>query len=823
MGGQDTTSVKPRVLVDVQGLQTTGSKKRGIGRYIKSLFESISNNDFDVHFLLNSSLDPDADIPNYDTSRLHFWTPWNLDELNLEPSEERAFHAVSRDLEILSLNFDILITASPFEGLWDNAVSIPTSVTDAMTRYAIVYDLIPFLFQDHYLADNRTREWYEQVLHSLPRFDHIFAISASTCRDLVKNKILESNKVTNISSGADSFFRYDLEFPKKVSSSSSFIFCVGGSDFRKNNSLLLEAYAKMSTDLRSKFRLVYAFEVSAEERKRLNTLAKQLLVDKNVDLLGRVSDDELRRLYSHCSLFVFPSIYEGFGLPVLEAMKCGAPVLVSDNSSLLEIVGQKESVFDTGSAESLAKQMSELLRSENKLFKSKNHSLRRSMVFSWDKSASIVHQRIFLDIKKMKVRNSKPVLWIVSPLPPSNSGIARYTEDMANRLKKSYEVRFVQSDNNVLNKLAYTADRFLESVVPDDRVLYQMGNSEFHSRIPELSKLVPGVMIVHDAYSGGALAHASSNQAEAFDRLTEEIAMEPDFVRKSLENSRSLEEIIQKAPLSRSLIENASYVLVHSTAARSLLSKFYPSLSAKCGQINFPVSARQDKNKIRENVMTTCSFGILDNAKMSIEIAEAWDRACEFLPKGCQLVFVGKFSGLGFENEFKQKISQLKNRNRITVTGWVDESEYAEYMNLADIAIQLRREFRGETSAATLDSLSAGIPTIVSDLGSMAELDSRIVTKTSNKQTAIVEAIHSMQNPEIREHLSRASYQLLKTEHDPEQVALKVKKYLEMASAISRGALEIAGVSRLEGQDRARRYMQLLDLSLASFQRVNDK
>ena len=822
MGEQERETIKPRVLVDVQGLQTSGSKNRGIGRYIKSLLESLPNDEFDVHFLLNSSLDHDADIPTDDPSRVHIWTPWKTDNLNLNALEERLFQAVCRDIKILSLNLDFLLVSSPFEGLGDSSVSLPTSVTDEMDRYAIVYDLIPLIFKEHYLSNGRTREWYEQILTGLSKFNHVFAISESTSRDLVENKILQASKVTNISSGAGLFFRKDPEFPKKVLAGSSYIFCVGGSDFRKNNGLLIEAYAKLSSELRSKFSLVFAFELSTDERKRLEKLAKQLGVIDRLNLLGRVSDYELRRLYSHCSLFVFPSIYEGFGLPVLEAMKCGAPVLVSDNSSLLEIVGQKEATFETENPENLAEKMSELLSSKENLFKSKKFSLQRSSSFSWDKTASIVQQRISQDINNLNVGKFKPVLWIVGPFPPSNSGIARYSKDMASHLEKYYEIRFVQSDLHELNELTYTAERFLDTVRANDRVLYQMGNSEFHSRIPELCKLVPGLIVVHDAYAGGALAHSSSNQAESLNRIIQEIGREPDFVQELLQGSRSIQDIIQQAPLMRSLLENASYALVHSAAAMSLVSGYYPSLASKLTKINFPVEARDGKKEMRDRLLTICSFGILDDSKMTIEIAEAWDKACDFLPESCELVFVGKFSGKGFEAEFLEKLSHLENGNRISVTGWVSESDYRKYMDLADVAIQLRRGFRGETSAAVFDSLSAGTPTIVSDLGSMAELDSTTAKKIRNEQKAIVDAIRSMQDRKTRETFSHASREYIKSEHDPDQVALKVRDNLEMVSAVSRGAMEMASLSKLDAQGRATRYVELLEFASSGFEFLNE-
>ena len=115
-------------------------------------------------------------------------------------------------------------------------------------------------------------------------------------------------------------------------------------------------------------------------------------LDRQVHFLGYVSDEELSALYSSCFAFVFPSLYEGFGLPVLEAMSCGAPVIVSRSTSMPEVAGEAGFYIDPASAASLCRQMKQLSNQPGQRDDWRQAGREQAAGFSWDKAARIALQ-----------------------------------------------------------------------------------------------------------------------------------------------------------------------------------------------------------------------------------------------------------------------------------------------------------------------------------------------------------------------------------------------------------------------------------------------
>ena len=148
------------------------------------------------------------------------------------------------------------------------------------------------------------------------------------------------------------------------------------------------AYSLLSQELRAEHQLVIVSKIQEDERDNLIQLAKQAgLVENELILTGYVPDEDLIALYNLATLFVFPSKHEGFGLPVLEAMACGAPVIGSNTTSVPEVIGWEEALFDPYSAKSIAQKMGFALQDETWRTQLREHGLRQARKFSWDASA----------------------------------------------------------------------------------------------------------------------------------------------------------------------------------------------------------------------------------------------------------------------------------------------------------------------------------------------------------------------------------------------------------------------------------------------------
>ena len=179
--------------------------------------------------------------------------------------------------------------------------------------------------------------------------------------------------------------KVSFDLPKK------FIFSVGSIEPRKNLLGLLKAYNLLSNELKKEYKLVLA-GFKGWENKEIVDLINQ---DKeNIFYLGFISDQELAKVYNLASCFLFPSFYEGFGLPVLEAMACGTPVVCSDSSSIPEVGGDAVVYCDPYDINDIKDKIEFVLKDSSLQQEMIKKGLERAQLFSWDKSAD-EHLKVF--------------------------------------------------------------------------------------------------------------------------------------------------------------------------------------------------------------------------------------------------------------------------------------------------------------------------------------------------------------------------------------------------------------------------------------------
>jgi alpha-1,3-rhamnosyl/mannosyltransferase len=161
---------------------------------------------------------------------------------------------------------------------------------------------------------------------------------------------------------------------------------LGSADPRKNMPALVRAYAQLPADLRTKTSLAIVCTHQSLE-PRLAGLVDSLNTASRVRFLHQVSADSLVALYNEAALFVFPSIQEGFGLPLLEAMACGTPIVAADNSAIPEIAGDAALLVDPMDADAMAGRMRRVLTDAPLRAALVRAGLRRAATFSWERCA----------------------------------------------------------------------------------------------------------------------------------------------------------------------------------------------------------------------------------------------------------------------------------------------------------------------------------------------------------------------------------------------------------------------------------------------------
>lgn len=250
-----------------------------------------------------------------------------------------------------------------------------------------VHDLSFLLYPQNFRRFNRS---YLRTLTRLSarRARRVIAVSESTKRDLVQHYGLSPTRIDTIHNGVDPCFRplpsdQVADFRTKQGLPEQFILFVGTLEPRKNIVRLVEAYAQLPKPRPSLMLIGGKGWLYEEIFARVEALG----LSDQVHFVGYIPADELPWWYNAAVLFAYPSLYEGFGLPLLEAMACGTPVITSTASSLPEVVGDAGQMVDPVDTESLTGAMEQVLTDKDVREKMRVAGLARAQGFSWEETA----------------------------------------------------------------------------------------------------------------------------------------------------------------------------------------------------------------------------------------------------------------------------------------------------------------------------------------------------------------------------------------------------------------------------------------------------
>ena len=411
-----------RILIDLQGAQGL-SYDRGIGRYSRSFLKALIKHKakHEIYILLNANFPESVEalqneyneiLPEHHIIEFHLVTPTN--ELDQANEWRTKTSELIREKFIEDIAPDFLIITSLFEGTADNSISSIGRYTKNIPTAVIFYDLIPFIHPKKFLVDNNTNKWYRRKITSLKRADILLSISNSARKEAIDYLNFPTERIVNISSAADESFNINkksVHIKEKYYITRPFLMHTSAYEERKNFEGLIKAFSLLPKDFRSQYQLVLVCKLKPEQKFSLEKFIKNVNLDRDeVILTGYVSDEDLIALYSECHLFVFPSIHEGFGLPVLEAMSCGAAVIGSNLSSIPEVIGYSNALFDPTSPKSIAAKIEEVLTHPELLTILKKHALIQAKKFSWDATAlktidflENIHQQNFSRQKKRDI------------------------------------------------------------------------------------------------------------------------------------------------------------------------------------------------------------------------------------------------------------------------------------------------------------------------------------------------------------------------------------------------------------------------------------
>lgn len=254
-----------------------------------------------------------------------------------------------------------------------------------------IHDLIPYTLPET-VGHGYLRIFLNEIPKILEKADLVITVSQYSKQDIIRFFNLAAEKIAVTHLAPEDFYRplpkKDLKlFLKKYHLRSGYILYVGGFSQRKNIRAIIKALARIKDQLPIPVKLVIAGSVGRSYDDLVQLITKKQ-VEEDVIMPGFIPMEEMVYLYNGAKLFVYPSYYEGFGLPPLEAMACGVPVITSNVTSIPEVVGDGAELVDPDDDLSLAEKMYTLLSDENAWRSLQERGFKRVACFDWRKTAA---------------------------------------------------------------------------------------------------------------------------------------------------------------------------------------------------------------------------------------------------------------------------------------------------------------------------------------------------------------------------------------------------------------------------------------------------
>jgi glycosyltransferase involved in cell wall biosynthesis len=268
----------------------------------------------------------------------------------------------------------------------------------ACPSVVVIYDLSPLIQRNAFKAGFQFR-FDRQARHASKHADRIITISQSTKADLINLLGAKPEKISVVYPGYDDSFRPQVNHHElkalmsKYSIDDRYILFTGALEPKKNLTRLVEAFVSLKKQGKTVHKLVIAGKRAWGDETVFQTVRRSGL-ESQVIFTGYVPQEELPLLMSGADVFVFPSLHEGFGIPPLEAMACGTPVITSNSSSLPEVVGDAGVLVNPYSVDEIAEAIYKVVSNRELREEMRRKGLERAKLFSWERAAQEIVQML---------------------------------------------------------------------------------------------------------------------------------------------------------------------------------------------------------------------------------------------------------------------------------------------------------------------------------------------------------------------------------------------------------------------------------------------
>lgn len=569
---------------------------------------------------------------------------------------------------------------------------------------------------------------------------------------------------------------------------SGYVVSVTGFNSRKNIAGTLGAFARMPGRLRDAHPLVLVCRMNDEERRQVEADARRLGVLNNIVITGFVPDADLATLIARAGVMVFPTLYEGFGIPVVEAMALGVPVVTSDCSSLPEVAGDAALLCAPTDEAAIAAAMERVLSdpalhrrlsvsgpSQAALFSPSAHAAK--LLDGFARAAAAPRPAVATPPPVAIVGGvTKPRLALFAPFPPCLSGIAEYSERLAVHLAEWFEIEcFVdgyEPTGHLLRQrtgvFPHQAFRARHAAHPFKATVYQLGNNALHSYMLPYAWEYPGLAVLHDGSLFGLWRHLAADlgmAGEARRRLSRE---HPDASPSIIDTPALPADFDPLAfGMVRGIAARSRTTVVHSQWLRRYLTDG-TAFDARVGVVPMPVdfafvsAARPSRDELRRRfgvgpgTFVVASIGLINRFKRLPQALEAFHDFHTAVPDSAFLLM-----GPANREVLRDLVgycARHRLKHAVHFLGHRPTSELYDLAAAADVCVNLRHPTLGESSATLAIAMGMGCPAIVTDGGPFLDFPDDVCWKArpgTFERDDILAYLRSLQGqPEVRAMLA---------------------------------------------------------------------
>lgn len=481
------------------------AKGSGVGNYtlnqFKAMIHSASNNQY---YYFNTICQSELIRPlEADNFKEVFYFMGRNDVLREYDGQYSDLYGQLVKSFIKKYKIDVFYITSPF--LAENVIYRKEWFENVVV-VGTAYDIIPYIMKEKYLASKYLMKWYMSCIDMLRWCDRQLAISQSVKDDMIQYLNFDSEKIDIIYGGvSDKYCEKEYseqeknELYQKYGIKSKYIMCGISADQRKNVAGAIDAYALLPKKLKQEYQLVIVGRVLQESMQQYQNQINGLDEKGNVILTNYVTDEDLIKLYNFSKLMLFPSLYEGFGLPLIEAWACGTPVVASNNSSLGELAKGAGVLFDPTDVKDIARGIEEALTTAD-LDTLLENGRKKLDIFTWENVAALTLSSIdkACSVKQDVIEERQRKIACVFL---DNAFCIEGWSEFFNLIRDNADISIfnlgAMTHSDVLPRYIMPYDKFVKSYKKFDDIFYMISSKIKNEHIKEIKKYKGSVILIN--------------------------------------------------------------------------------------------------------------------------------------------------------------------------------------------------------------------------------------------------------------------------------------------------------------------------------------